>query len=239
MLLGQGLWVVLVAYACSFLGALQVPVLMTTLTYALVGFIYNVKHCEMGDGADENIVDRNLSILEKCASFWETPAVNSTPHRTTTDVTPGPSSVQNVSETSDANNILDETILNKKKADFKLKALSASEDGESSKKSQSGIYFKALFMACLVTILYKQLLMLCLAFIPIAIYLCNKLFNMFGIKDYAAAYLQEIGQHIQVWLTIQSFCIESILNIGPSMEFTELAGTTTFSTAAALPTRRD
>lgn len=192
MLLGQGLWLVLIAYACSFLGALQVPVLMATLTYALIGFVYNVKYCDTGDSTD----DRNQSILEKCASFWETSAVNSTPQ----PMSPEPSSVEPVADERSQTDCLDETILNREKSEFKPKPLPAtSDDNDNSRKSQSGIYFKALFLSCMVTILYKHLLVLCLAFIPIAIYLCNKLLDMFGFKDHALAYLEELNERIQVY----------------------------------------
>lgn len=203
MLLGQGLWVVWIAYACSFLGALQVPVFMAAMTYALMGFIYNVKQTDAGDGTDENGCE-NMSILEKCASFWDSPAVNSTPHRARSTDSPGPSSVENVTSTRNGEDVLNETILNKEKARFKLKPLESEYDGDSSKKSQSGIYFKALFMACLVTILYKQLLVLCLAFIPIAIYLCNRLLEMFGFKEAALEYIEELKSRIQVQLMLFS-----------------------------------
>lgn len=195
MVMGQSLWVVLVAYACSFLGALQVPVLMATLTYALAGFIYNVKYTDIGDTADENN-ERNQSILEKCASFWE-PPVNSTPQRPTEAAVP--SAVENVSALiADADE--SNTASNKNKVDLHLKGVASDGDAspDSQRKSQSEIYFKALFMACLVTILYRQLLVLCLAFIPVAIYLLNRVLDMFGFKDYAIAYLEEARDRICV-----------------------------------------
>lgn len=203
MLLGQSLWVVLVAYACSFLGALQVPVLMATLTYALAGFIYNVKYNDTGDTADENN-ERNQSILEKCASFWESPNMNSTPHRPHEEAVP--SAVENVS-TSTADAEADITIPTRNKPELHLKGVATNDDAssDSQRKSQSEIYFKALFMACLVTILYRQLLVLCLAFIPVAIYLLNRILDIFGFKDYAIAYLEDVRDRICV-----SKCIYSL-----------------------------
>lgn len=196
MMIGQSLWVVLVAYVCSFLGALQVPILMSALTYALVGFIYNVKYSDQDSGGSdtENGADRNLSILDKCASFWE-PSFKSTPNRLSNPT--APSSVQDVTASPDVDSFIHKT----KTLELNEKNAVATENEsirESSKKPQSEIYFKALFLACLITILYKQLLVLCLAFIPIVIYLTNKLLDMFGFKDYAMCRLEEFGARVQV-----------------------------------------
>lgn len=65
-------------------------------------------------------------------------------------------------------------------------------------KGGSDIYFKALFISCLVTIFYKQLLMTCLAFIPMGVYLCNKLCHQFGIKDIAIGKIYEFTAFVQV-----------------------------------------
>ncbi|GAB0092494.1 transmembrane protein 245 [Sergentomyia squamirostris] len=43
MMFGQSLWLLLVAYLCSFLGPLQVPVFIATLLYALAGTIYTYR----------------------------------------------------------------------------------------------------------------------------------------------------------------------------------------------------
>lgn len=196
MLIGQGLWVLLLGYACSFLGALQVPVLIAALIYGIVGFIYNWNSNDPGEvTSDDNGVERNQSILEKCASFWDSSSVNnSTPQRETN----GPSAVQDITASTvneDDVNIATDRV----KPELKLKT-NHEVTADAPRKSQSEIYFKFLFLACLVTILYKQLLVLCMAFIPIAIYLCNVLFDMFGFKEYAIASLQEFGSKIQVWL---------------------------------------
>lgn len=195
MLIGQGLWVLLLGYACSFLGALQVPVLMVALTYALVGFIYNWKTHAPGETvADDNGCERNQSILEKCASFWDSATVNnSTPQRPTA----GPSAVQDIT----ASTVTEEVKIvgtNREKPDLKFKTHGDESVVDAPRKSQSEIYFKALFLACLVTILYKQLLVLCLAFIPVGIYLCNVILDTFGFKDCAIAYLEEFGSRIHV-----------------------------------------
>lgn len=198
MLIGQSLYVVLVAYVCSFLGAFQVPVLMAVLTYALVGFLYNLKS---DDDANDSINgDRNQTILERCASFWDSPAVNSTPNRDA-----APSSVENVTLSSDAVSKTIEDAAGKAKLELKLKGAEGVNDTgvhfsnvNNGRKSQSAVYFKALFLACVVTILYKQLLVLLLTFIPILVYLLNKIIVIFGIKDYAIAKIEEIGDVVQV-----------------------------------------
>lgn len=201
MLIGQSLYVVLVAYVCSFLGALQVPVLIAVLTYAFAGFLYNLKGDEYANDSING--ENNQTILERCASFWDSPAVNSTPNR---DGPIGPSSVEDVSISSDP--IVKEEELNavgKPKLELNLKASDAGNlhgvhfvNENNGRKSQSAIYFKVLFLACVITILYKQLLVLLLTFIPIIIYLLNKIIVIFGIKDYAIAKIEEIGALLQV-----------------------------------------
>lgn len=196
MVVGQSVWMILLAYVCSFFGALQVPILLAALTYAFIGFIYNFNTIDEYEEHSAN--DRNKSILDKCAHYWGSPIVRSTPNRVKV--------LSNETITSPTQQIKDENppILVKKKLELDIKAATQTDGthavhfDETTKKSQSAIYFKALFLACLVTILYKQLLVLLLSFIPVLIYLLNKAIVIFGIKDYTVDKLHVVGKVIQV-----------------------------------------
>lgn len=200
MLIGQSLWIVLLAYVCSFLGALQVPVWIACLAYAIVGLVYNSSVHD--DGNETTLDEQNQSILDKCAQFWGSPKLNSTPKRFIVQTTPH----------GDADSIVradpvdDPAAVLKQKLDLNLKVAETEGKGrhlhlaETTKTSQSAVYFKALFLACLVTILYKQLFVLCLSLIPVLVYILHNAIEIFGIKDYARAKLTEIGKVVQDWI---------------------------------------
>uniref|UniRef100_A0A1L8D908 Putative conserved plasma membrane protein n=1 Tax=Nyssomyia neivai TaxID=330878 RepID=A0A1L8D908_9DIPT len=67
MMFGQSLWLLLVAYICSFLGPLQVPVFMAVLIYATCGTIYSYRmHAERSAIED-------VSITEHLRRFVDVP----------------------------------------------------------------------------------------------------------------------------------------------------------------------
>lgn len=218
VLAGQSIWFMLLAYVCSFLGALQVPALIIALAYSTVGFVYNIKY---GEEADESTLSetKNQSILERCAHFWDSPIIKSTPNRQqpTTPVVghqQPPSAVQSMvsSPTTFApDDVVDPTAVLKNKLELNLKTATAKattvdpddDDNNHQSKSQSAIYFKALFLACLVTILYKQLLVLALSFIPVLLYIAKNIIVTFGIKEYLSALITDLYVLVQVSQSLQ------------------------------------
>lgn len=188
----------LLAYVCSFLGALQVPAFIAALAYSIIGFAYNWNTVESDD--DSMSETKNQSFIEKCAHFWDSPIIKSTPNRPLQSAI-APSSVQPISSpiTSDC----EPTALLKNKLELNFKAAEQAKyiesDNQSTKpQSQSAIYFKALFFACLVTILYKQLFVLALSLIPVLIYVLNKVIVTFGIKEYLLNIFNEAFLLVQV-----------------------------------------
>lgn len=186
MLAGQSIWFMLLAYVCSFLGALQVPAFLVAIAYSAVGFIYNWR-CEE-DAVENSSESKNQSMLERCAHFWESPIIKSTPNRqqTTAAGVVEPSAVQPISSPIAAALVSDDdnpTAVLKTKLELNLKTAKTTSELDDQPKSQSAIYFKALFLACLVTILYKQLFVLALSFIPVLVYVAKNLLVTFGIKE--------------------------------------------------------
>lgn len=201
MVAGQSIWFMMLAYSCSFLGALQVPAFILAIAYSAIGFVYNWK-CE--DEVNESNSDtKNQSMFERCAHFWDSPIIKSTPNRQQL-VIAQPSSVQSISSptTALAPDDVDPAAVLKNKLELNLRIAGAKssplDDDNQSPKSQSAIYFKALFLACLVTFLYKQLMILALSFIPMLVYIAKILIVTFGIKEYLSTTITDLYSMVQV-----------------------------------------
>lgn len=166
---------------------------------------------------DDSMSDtRNLSIVEKCAHFWDSPILKSTPTRPI--VSNMPSSVQSISSPVTAHDNPATVLKNKMELNvktellYKTQAPQADAELDQSVRSQSAIYFKVLFLACLVTILYKQLFVLALSFIPIVVYLANKAIVTFGLTEWLQNQWNELYLHMQVRLD-HSICFSQKLAI--------------------------
>lgn len=213
MLAGQSIWFMLLAYVCSFLGALQVPALVIALSYSAAGFVYSWKSCENADENSDASETKNQSMLERCAHLWDSPIIKSTPNRqqATNATTTHPANVQSISSptTFAPDDVVDPTAVLKTKLELNLKTAGAKnnqpssdhnypQDNAQTPKSQSAIYFKALFLACLVTILYRQLIVLALSLIPVLLYIGKNLFVTFGIKEYLGTVITDLYASVQV-----------------------------------------
>lgn len=189
MIVGQTLWIVILAYGCSFLGALQVPVFVAALIYALVGIIYDMKSTN-----STSDLDKSGPVIEQIVSFLNVPSFYGTPLSL--------SATGNAS--SHLQSIIDEpseSSTPKTKMHLNIKATDENDEQNnesSTAKKQSDIYFKALFLACLMTILYNHVWMAFIALIPISIYLINKVLLTFGIKDSVCEQFVYLTTGIQV-----------------------------------------
>lgn len=170
-LLGQTFWLGMIFYGCSFFGPLQIPALFVAFGYIGIASVYYSKYYS---GVDEAPDDGDNKAHRDSLGFLDTCAKYWRP-RSTSNI------LENESPSNDVHN-----------------ASIVSDGDESSSECGSDVYFKALFIACLVIIFYKQLLMIFLAFIPIGVYLCNKLIEQFGIREYAAGRIDEVTTFVQV-----------------------------------------
>lgn len=205
MLSGQSIWFMLLAYVCSFLGALQVAAFIAALSYSVIGFAYNWKNIEEQDEISDASETKNQSFIEKCAHFWDSPIIKSTPNRQ--PIIAQPSSVQPISSPIAPD--CEPTALLKTKLELNFKAAEQArnlENEQSNKpQSHSAIYFKGLFLACLATILYKQLIVLAFSLIPVLAYILNKVMITFGVKEYFLNLLNEMFLSIKVSLNSSNF----------------------------------
>lgn len=228
MVAGQSIWFMLLAYVCSFMGALQVPAFIIAITYSAIGFIYNWKYEE--EALEHSSFEmKNQSMFERCAHFWDSPIIKSTPNRQKTNADEvQPSSVQPISSPTTilSSDEANPTAVLKTKLELNLKTAktSSTESENQSSKSQSAIYFKALFLACLVTFLYKQLVVLALSCIPVLVYVAKNIFVTFGMKELLRKSITDLYSSVQVSIkfhlnTSKEFCMSKIVGLYNCNEF--------------------
>lgn len=180
MILSQTLWIIFVAYGCSFLGAFQVPIFLASLIYALVGIIFDFKSRSLRN------VD-NATIVQQIVNFLEVQVYTNV--RAT-------SMVEEVVEGSDEEPA--ETDTPKTKMHLNIKTKNHRTEEAAQIKSQSEIYFKVLFLACVSTILYKHVWMMFVAVVPIFVYIANKIIIAFRIKETIAIEWTDLTAGLQV-----------------------------------------
>ena len=213
LVVGQTLWVVLIAYGCSFLGALQVPAFAATLIYALVGIIYDFK-----DRAQNVPNAEKVSIFHKIINFLDVQSFYNIAY--TPVSTP---CVQPTTNASNENNVADTISKENLNLDLSTDVQSSrssfvTSNNDTVPKSQSGIYFKALFLACFATMLYKHVWMLIVAVIPISIYLANKFIIAFCLKDIATQKFIELTLVFKEWIVVRHtavlpVCLPGVLRL--------------------------
>lgn len=181
VVLGQTLWIVIVAYVCSFLGALQIPVFVASIIYAIVGIVYDFKSRTSDD--DSSIVDKIVSFVNVQSSYKS------------------PISSPVAAQSSKAESITDGDV-DVPKTKVHLNVQTSTPMNGDDEKSQSEIYFKGLFLACIVTMIYKHTWMLFVAFVPILIYLTKRFILAFGLEHYVTEKWIELTSGIRVSISM-------------------------------------
>lgn len=200
------------AYACSFLGALQVPVFLATLSYGLIGVIYDFKSRTTDD---ESSLEESAPVIEQIVSFFQVQSFYGSPI-TKTLITSGTEEVslhQNDIGPTESSTPKSKMHLNVTAAESPLSA-----SASTIKKSQSEIYFKALFLACIAAIVYNHVWILFITFVPIFIYLANKFMISFGIKQYVFETFTYLTAGIQKWIILRHsailpLCLPGVLRL--------------------------
>lgn len=181
VVLGQTLWVVIVAYVCSFLGALQIPVFVASIIYAIVGVVYDFKSRTSEDDS---------SIVEKIVSFVNVQSAYKSPISSPVAVPPSLTKSELMAE--------HDGIVDLPKTKIHLNVQTPAPGNGDDDKSQSEIYFKGLFLASLVTMIYKHTWMLFVAFVPIFIYLTKRFVLAFGLEQLVTEKWTELTSGIKV-----------------------------------------
>lgn len=149
-LMNHVLWVVLMGYMCSFLGAFQVPAFLFLFTYCVIAYVLHE---------------------QRKASETSTPSEGS----------------------STPSNIL-ETVEKSKKPSIP-EILGKRQDDE----LESDQYFKILFYACTVTILWKYTWIIFLAMISTSVYVSKWLAQTIGISYYTNLVFEKYGERFKAY----------------------------------------
>lgn len=166
---GQGLWVFVVAYFCSFLGVLQMPVFIGVIIYGLVALVF-----------DENNQD-SIQMMDKLKSIFKKEAV---PVVESQKEQISPPAQQDYSATPIgrfANKTKHQLSEIKHKMQLNLSPEQKKTKGKDNVELESDWYFKILFYAVLAAVLWHQLWIAVLCFIPITFYGMKELCKILGI----------------------------------------------------------
>lgn len=175
-LMGQGLWILLVAYLCSFAGSFQVAAFVAVMLYAFAGFLF--------DRSNSKQLPSN--IFKKFVP-QEPPAIQSE----TTDE-PGTSSTNvehlNAPATPMARllktrNHLSE-IKMKMQMSFQKEEKPPKKPKEKEVQLESDGYFKILFYACTATILWTQMWIFFICLIPMSLYGLKEMCRLLGFWSF-------------------------------------------------------
>ncbi|XP_073815819.1 transmembrane protein 245 isoform X3 [Musca autumnalis] len=196
---GQSLWIAIVSYGCSFLGALQVPAFLLIMLYVGASIVYHLQNTEESSSMVEKIkklLDR--SDFEKSINSLKLQSKKQSLHSDIEDVS--------FSETMDS-----------------METLEAFEDHKEHEEEEqppqlSGTYFKFLFYACLATFLYRNVWMFILALIPMFMHLLYQLGIYTGFTDFVADKLNDVYTKIKSWAiehhsAVLPLCLPGVLEM--------------------------
>ncbi|XP_052868293.1 transmembrane protein 245 isoform X2 [Anopheles cruzii] len=212
LVIGQFLWMLIVGYGSSFLGALQVPIFLGLLTYGAVGLAYNLQK----DDRNVRLIDKWHSLLDVTSYRLEDPAtvvnapvsascetsrIEDIKSKLQLDVTATPQLSSTMNETpAGASQTYPASILNK------VEAL------------ESDVYFRLLFYACGATLVWTHTWLLFLGAIPICIHVVRRVAEFLGIVAYVSQKVQHYWTLLKLWLfprhsALLPLCLPGILRL--------------------------
>ncbi|CRL07378.1 CLUMA_CG020355, isoform A [Clunio marinus] len=210
-IIGQGIWVLIVAYVCSFLGAVQIPAFAAVVIYGLAGLL-----------TDEESVDDSTLIKKIKKTFQK----SSSDHEQETNLEKM-SDDQKFPNTPIGRFLTTKSHLSEIK--HKMQLSLQHDDEETNKENdqkdelESDSYFKLLFYAVIVTLLWHQLWIIFIAFILVSWKLFKELINILGLKKYLEEqwknnYLERINN----WYSPRRFallpvCLPGVLQLNAKL----------------------
>ncbi|XP_011293580.1 transmembrane protein 245 isoform X2 [Musca domestica] len=198
---GQSLWIAIVSYGCSFLGALQVPAFILIMLYVGASIVYHLQNTEESSSMVEKVkklLDR--SDFEKSINSLRLQNKKQSLHSDIEDVS--------FSETMDSMETLEAY---EDHGDHK-------EHNDDDEPQMSGTYFKFLFYACMATFLYRNVWMFILALIPMFMHLLYQLGIYTGFTDFVTEKLNDIYNKLKSWAIVHHsavlpLCLPGVLEL--------------------------
>lgn len=177
-MLGQSVWLFLVAYMCSYLGAIQIPVFIFTILYGFIGLIYDEANKD-----NDNLLGR----IRKNVFGNDDDEAQSKDDSIVTPLAP-----QNEVEfpsTPMGRFLKTKNQLTAIKQRMKLNLHQEQKQHQKQLNSkeielESDAYFKILFYACLTTIIWNHWWIILLSLIPISFYSLKMLFKVMGLWSF-------------------------------------------------------
>lgn len=171
-LLGQALWIFVIAYLSSFLGSLQTPVFICCITYGIVGYALD----ETNDGIQ-------LFGKVKRLVISESPDTSTTDPEPSADKEPTPPQMGRLLKTrhhlSEIKQKMQLSLHHEEKETEKNFSTKTKE-----KELESNMYFKALFYACGATVAWNHAWIPLLCSIPVLSYAVKQTLQVFGLWSY-------------------------------------------------------
>uniref|UniRef100_A0A182NKU5 Transmembrane protein 245 n=1 Tax=Anopheles dirus TaxID=7168 RepID=A0A182NKU5_9DIPT len=212
LVIGQFLWMVIVGYGSSFLGALQVPVFLGLLTYGLVGLLYNLQK----DERNVRFIDKWHSLLDVTSYRLDDSTIAINPahpdasrieeikSKLQLDVTATPQLSSTMNETPGPGTTYPASLLTN------VETL------------QSDNYFRWLFYACGATLVWMHTWLLFLCCIPIFLHIVRRVAEMLGIVAYVSQQADHHWQVLKLWLfprhsALLPLCLPGILRLNTNI----------------------
>lgn len=222
-ILGQTIWIVLVAYGCSFLGAFQVPIFGFSLTYALAGIIYDIR--SRNQQQQQGSIN-NVTFFQQITTFLESPiyyisgsgssggassdSINTNSENNIHQNIEKPTSLPLTSTSSYLEPVIrSKDQLNVTTTDDTTNKNELKEEPNEEEHLLSDFYFKILFYACAATVFYNNFGfgLLILLFIPVCFYYFIHFCTIFGLKKFLTDKIQTTWN--LVWVSSSCYCFSS------------------------------
>ncbi|XP_035900293.1 transmembrane protein 245 isoform X4 [Anopheles stephensi] len=212
LVIGQFLWMVIVGYGSSFLGALQVPVFLGLLMYGLVGLIYNLQK----DERNVRFIDKWHSLLDVTSYRLEDSMISASPAnlegsrieeikaKLRLDVSATPQLSSTMNETPGHGTTYPASMLTN------VESL------------ESDTYFRLLFYACGATLVWMHTWLLFLGCIPIFLHIVRRAAEFLGIIAYVSQQAHQNWQALKQWLfprhaALLPLCLPGILRLNTNI----------------------
>lgn len=210
MIAGQGLWILISAYICSFFGAFQIPAFAGIMIYGLIGIIYDVKHDNTAEIIDNfkniiNIQPKSTKESEDSEKIEPVASTSSFP-------IPATPMAQRLMATK---NHFTEI---KSKMQLNVPPLQPSKVQTPNEPLESDVYFKILFYSCTATVLWRHLWIVFLCLLPVIMYTSKALCKALGVTNYFEVQYNYYYEKLMIWLqprkaALLPICLPGILQL--------------------------
>ncbi|XP_021711693.1 transmembrane protein 245 isoform X4 [Aedes aegypti] len=206
LIIGQLLWVLIVGYGCSFLGALQVPVFLGLLSYGAIGLIYNLQK----DEKNARFIDKWHSLLDVTSYRLDDSKVEpsegsrieelKSKMQLDVSATPQLSSTMNDTRNATINSTMERTH----------------------ESLESDSYFRILFYACGAVLIWMHTWILFLGVIPIFLHVVKRIAEYLGLVQCITQQIHDYWELLKLWLfprhsALLPLCLPGILRVNANI----------------------